>query len=100
MKVEVVPDEHNTSPSQRRPNGHLRSGATKKGNKKRGLRARSTSLIDEEEGLEDDQEEDDKPLSDDLPPGLLVSCCLHAIRDTMCERDDDRVKLGDCRKPD
>lgn len=71
MIVEAVPEEHNTPPSQRRPNGHLRSGATKKGNKKRSLRARLISLFDEEEEPENAQDEDSQPISGDRPPVLL-----------------------------
>jgi hypothetical protein len=59
MIVEVIFDEQYTPTPQRRPNGHVRKGSTKKGNKKRGLRARLVGLLNELDGLEDDDEEDD-----------------------------------------
>ena len=61
MRVEEVFDKQNTPPSQRRPKGHVRTGATKKGNKKRGLRHRLVSLLDEEGGLDEEDEEDGWP---------------------------------------
>ncbi|KAF2637080.1 P-loop containing nucleoside triphosphate hydrolase protein [Massarina eburnea CBS 473.64] len=59
--LEAVFDKWNTPLSQRRPHGQLKWRGTKKGNKKRGLRARMLSLSDEESGSnEDDEEDDDK----------------------------------------
>lgn len=61
MRVEEVFNENYTPPSPRRPLGHMKSrtGATKKGNKKRGLRAREPGLLDEDGGSDEDDEEDD-----------------------------------------
>lgn len=59
MRVEEVFDKQDTPPPQRRPNGHVRTGVTKKGNKKRGLRARLVGLLDEEVALDEEDEEDD-----------------------------------------
>ena len=59
MIVEEVFDNEDTSPSQRRPNGHVMKRSTKKGHKKRGLRTRLVSLVGEEDASENDEDEDD-----------------------------------------
>jgi hypothetical protein len=59
MIVEEVFEKQNTPPSQRRPNGHVKTGATKKGNKKRGLRGRVVSLLDDDDGSEKEDDDDD-----------------------------------------
>jgi hypothetical protein len=59
MIVEVIFDKEYTPQFQRRPDGHVKQGSTKKGNKRRGLRARLVSLLDEEDGSDDDDEDDD-----------------------------------------
>jgi hypothetical protein len=64
MRVETVFDQQNTPPYQRRPKGHVTTRVTKRGNKKRGTRERSLSLLDEDEGGEQDDEEDDQLCSD------------------------------------
>lgn len=53
---EVAHDEKYTPHLQRRPNGHAATGVTKRGNKKRGLRARSSVVIEELESDEEDEE--------------------------------------------
>ena len=68
MIVEKVFEKQNTPPPQRRPTGHVKQASTKKGNKKRGLRTRLASLLGEEDGPEDDEDEDDWPLCDGRPP--------------------------------
>ncbi|KAI1528781.1 hypothetical protein PtrSN002B_009395, partial [Pyrenophora tritici-repentis] len=45
--------------SQRRPHGHVKTGVTKKGNKKRGLRARAVSLLEDDESSEDEDDQDE-----------------------------------------
>lgn len=55
--LEVVQGHKYDAPPQRRPNGHVAIRGTKRGNKKRSLRAHSTSL-DEELEREDDDEDD------------------------------------------
>ncbi|KAK1915654.1 hypothetical protein P3342_003464 [Pyrenophora teres f. teres] len=45
--------------SQRRLHGHVKTGVTKKGNKKRGLRARAVSLLEDDESSEDEDDEDE-----------------------------------------
>jgi hypothetical protein len=62
MRIEEVFDERDKAPSQRRPKGHVRFVGTKKGNKRRGLRGRLESLLDEE-GEVDEEEEEDKRLA-------------------------------------
>lgn len=56
--LEVVHDQKYNAPPQRRPKGQAVTGGTKRGNKKQGLRARSSSLYDELECGEDDEEDD------------------------------------------
>jgi hypothetical protein len=68
--VEDVFEKHNTPFSQRRPNGHVKTGATKKGNKKRGLRGRVVSLLDDDEGLDEEDDEDVWVLHGGRPPAL------------------------------
>jgi len=58
MILEVFHDQRYNTPPQRRPNGHAVFGGTKKGNKKRGLRTRS-SMKDEELGSDEEEEEDE-----------------------------------------
>lgn len=58
MRVEEVFEKQNTPPSQRRPAGHVKTGATKKGNKKRSLRGRAVSLLNYEGDDEEDDEDD------------------------------------------
>ena len=70
MIVEEVFEKQNTPPSQRRPNGHVKTGATKKGNKKRGLRGRVVSLMDDDEGEDEDKDGDGWTLHDGRPPAL------------------------------
>jgi len=64
MRVEKVFEKQNTPPYQRRPKGHVHTRVTKRGNKKRGSRGRSLSLLDEDEGVDEDDEEDDQLCSD------------------------------------
>lgn len=64
MRVEKVFDKQNTPPYQRRPKGHVNTRVTKRGNKKRGWRERSLSLLDEDEGGDEDVGEDDQLCSD------------------------------------
>lgn len=59
MIVEEVFNKRNTPHSQRRPHGHVKTGVTKKGNKKRGLRARAVSLLDDEAAEVVEEDEDD-----------------------------------------
>jgi hypothetical protein len=59
MMLEVLHDEKYTPPSQRRPNGHVVLGGTKKGNKKRGLRVRLAGLLEKELEADEEEEEDD-----------------------------------------
>lgn len=59
MIVEEVFKNEHTSPSQRRPNGHVMKRSTKKGHKKRGLRTRLVGLVGEEDASENDEDEDD-----------------------------------------
>lgn len=59
MIVEVVFNEQSTPSPQRRPNGHMKTGATKKGNKRRGFRGRRVTLLDEEEVSEEETDEND-----------------------------------------
>lgn len=92
MIVEVIFDEQNTPSPQRRPNGHVKSGATKKGNKKRGLRGRLVSLLDEEEGSEEADDEEDLPLDGGGPP--VLSCLPIVRRGVEKSSDTARVKLG------
>jgi hypothetical protein len=70
MIVEEVFEKQNTPPSQRRPNGHVKTGATKKGNKKLGLRGRVVSLLDDEDGSDEEDDEDDLTLHGGRPPAL------------------------------
>jgi hypothetical protein len=65
----VVFEKQYTPTPQRRPNGHVRKGSTKKGNKKRGLRARLVGLLDEVDRFEDDDEEDSRS-RDGRPPAM------------------------------
>jgi len=59
MIVEKVFDYQNTLLSQRRLQGHVKTRATKKGNKKRGLRACAVSLLDDEYDSENEDDEDE-----------------------------------------
>jgi len=70
MIVEKGFDYQNTPLSQRRPYGHVKTGVTKKGNKKRGLRARAVSLLDDDEGSEDEDDEDEWFLLGGRPPAF------------------------------
>lgn len=72
MIVEEVFNKRNTPPSQRRPHGHVKTGVTKKGNKKRGLRGRAVSLLDDE-AAEVVVEEDE----DDWILGSGRTSCAH-----------------------
>jgi hypothetical protein len=72
MIVEEVFEKQNTPTHQRRPNGHVKQASTKKGNKKRSLRAQVAGLIGEEDGSEDGEEEEDCPLCDGRPPVIIV----------------------------
>lgn len=56
--LEVFHDQKYNAPPQRRPNRRAATGGTKKGNKKRGLRAHLNSL-DEMLECDDDEEEDE-----------------------------------------
>jgi hypothetical protein len=58
MRVEKVFDKKYMPYSQRRPSGRSVKASTKRGNKKRGLRARLVSLLDEVSESEDDEEEE------------------------------------------
>ena len=73
MIVEKVLEKWNTPPSQRRPRGHVKTGMTKKGNKKRGLRGCAVSLLDDEEGADEEVEEDRCLLIGGRPPALVIS---------------------------
>lgn len=55
--LEVFQGHKYDAPPQRRPDGHVAIRGTKRGNKKRNLRAHATSL-DEKLECEDDDEED------------------------------------------
>jgi hypothetical protein len=70
MIVEEVFEKQNTPPSQRRLNGHVKTGVTKKGNKKRGLRGRAVSLLGDDEGSDDEDDEDGLFLYGGRPPVL------------------------------
>lgn len=93
MIVEEVFNKRNTPPSQRRPHGHVKTGVTKKGNKKRGLRARAVSLLDDEMA-EAEEDEDGGALDSGRPPALTG-------RFSLCSKmgkggqQSARVKLGD-----
>ena len=58
--LEVLHDYQNDDPSQRRPEGHVATGATKKGNKKQGVRAHRGSH-DEDLECDEDEDEDEYP---------------------------------------
>jgi hypothetical protein len=58
MMLEVVHDQKYNTPPQRRPNGQAVIGGTKRGNKKRGLRMHSSSLDEDLECGEDDEEDE------------------------------------------
>lgn len=58
MRVEEVFEKKNTPLPQRRPNGHVTTGVTKRGNKKRSLRGSLASLLDEEDCDAEDDDED------------------------------------------
>ena len=62
MIVEEVFERQEIPPVQRRPNGHIKTGATKKGSKKRALRGRLVSLVDEEGLSDEDDDGHDWPL--------------------------------------
>jgi hypothetical protein len=91
MIIEEVFDEQYTPPLPRRLKGHMK-GSTKKGNKKRGLRARMPGLLDEEVAADEDDEED---------------ACLSAAVDLLqrlmlCHSRNNQswwVKLGGRRRP-
>lgn len=72
MIVEVVFDDQHTPHPSRRLKGHVRKVSTKKGSKKRGLRARNVGLLDEEDGTEDDDEEDVPIPSGGQPPAETI----------------------------
>lgn len=55
--LEVVHDHVYNAPPQRRPDGHVVIRGTKRGHKKRSLRAHSTSLNEELECEEDDEDD-------------------------------------------
>jgi hypothetical protein len=73
MIVEEVFHKKNTPPSQRRPHGHVKTGVTKKGNKKRGLRARTESLLDDEVADVVEEDEDGWIPGGGRPPALTMS---------------------------
>ena len=77
MIVEEVFHNQNTPPSQRRPQGHVKTGVTKKGNKKRGLRGRIVSLLDDDEGADEEDEEDGYPLIGGRPPAPAI--CITGV---------------------
>jgi len=77
MIVEEVFHKQNTPPSQRRPQGHVKTGVTKKGNKKRGLRGRTVSLLDDDEGADEEDEEDGCPLIGGRPPAPAI--CINGV---------------------
>lgn len=62
MIVEKVFDKKQSPAFQRRPDGHVLTGQTKKGNKRRGLRGRMAGLLEEETVSGDEDEEDDCPI--------------------------------------
>jgi hypothetical protein len=72
MIVEEVFEKRSTPPSQRRPQGHFKTRMTKKGNKKRGLRERTVSLLEDEEGVDEGVDEDGYPLIGGRPPALAI----------------------------
>lgn len=61
MILEVFHNDKYKPPSQRRPNGHVVLGGTKKGNKKRGLRVRLVCLLHEELELNEEEENMNSP---------------------------------------
>jgi hypothetical protein len=73
MIVEEVFDKQHTPSPQRRPYGHLKKGTTKNGNKRRSLRTRLVSLLDEEDGSDDEDYEDDLPVGGGRPPAITVA---------------------------
>jgi hypothetical protein len=88
----VIIDERDKAPSQRRPKGHVRSLGTKKGNKRRGLRGHLVDLLDEESGVDEEEEDDGRLAAADL---------LHLLLPRVVRRKDVnnrvRVKLGSRR---
>jgi hypothetical protein len=72
MIVEEVFNKQNTPPSQRRPQGHVKTGVTKKGNKKRGLRGRTVSLLDDQEDADKEDDEDGCSLIGGRPPAPAI----------------------------
>lgn len=69
MIVEEVLHNHDESPPQRRPNGQVnKSGATKKGNKKKSVRRSAPGLLEEESGSDEDDEEDIRASYGGRPP--------------------------------
>jgi hypothetical protein len=82
MIVEEVFENWNTPPSQRRPQGHVKTGVTKKGNKKRGLRGRTMSLLEDEEGADEEVDEDGCPLIGSRPPALVIHVTYQHVTST------------------
>jgi hypothetical protein len=95
MIVEEVFDKQYKPPSQRRPNGHLKAGATKKGNKKRGLRGSVVSLLDDDEALDEEDDEDVWVLYGGRPPALTS----HVSPYGWCESNTTTVNPGQVRWP-
>jgi hypothetical protein len=90
MIIEEVFDEQYTPPLPRRLKGHMK-GSTKKGNKKRGLRARMAGLLDEEDAADDDEEDACLSAAVDLLQRLML-----------CHSRNNQswwVKLGGRRRP-
>jgi hypothetical protein len=73
MIVEKVFDKQHTPSPQRRPYGHLKKGTTKNGNKRRSLRTQMVSLLDEEDGSDDEDNEDDWRVGGGRPPAMTVA---------------------------
>lgn len=85
MIVEEVFHKQNTPPFQRRPPGHVKTGVTKKGNKKRGLRGRTVSLLDDDEGADEEDDEDGCPPIGGRPPApaICTKCSCNVNKDTL-----------------
>ena len=98
-RVEKVFNADDMPPSPRRLNRHARTGVTKKGNKKRSLRGQSATLLDEEGGSEDEDEDDVWPLDGGRPPALSVHLPLRWIMEDNHILHSARVKLGDYHQP-
>jgi hypothetical protein len=82
MRTEAILDERDKTPSQRRPRGHVQSASTKKGNKRRGLRGRLVGLLDEDGGV-DEEEEDQRTKTGRRRQTSCTECWLARCDDKM-----------------